>query len=767
MNRNFARITTIDAPVQPDVADTPVRAARGFFTTMQPYLPLLAIVLLGIGLRLWMIGISPLDPSYSNADDGDYYRRALRLALTGQYVDDNWLIRPPLHVFFYAFWLRLAIVIGRPALGVPFIQLAQTVLAALTIMLGYGNGRRLFPSGSPEIRQDLAGLLFALFLSTWYSFVEQPSVLFSELIYMFLFLLHVWLLLRFDTSGRRRYLALSGFALGAATLTRSPALYSLAFVVLWLVVRAGIKDQRPKTKDQLSKPFLKKYPWSFVIGHSSLVILCCLAIVLPWTARNYIVYQRFIPVDTLGQINLWLDLDAVDKRDDHINQLRQLPQADRAAYALAHARAILAADPLKPFRPMWDTFRHIWKLQFVEDFFVKYSFYTRPLRESAPLGLAGDLIWLVFTLCGLIGLARPAREGLHNRLFMLAWLGYSLMTVLVFHVEPRYLLPIWTLMGLYGAWVLASLPRPRRPGDQETRRQGGTTSRDLLVSLSPGLPIFRLALQIALAAAFVVLLLSYRDYLTVIASGRARERGMRAGEQAYAANDYSTADQSFRAALAAQPDFVDARVDLALALAAQGRRAEAAGLLHRGDSRRSDLLIGVLAGDLGDIDKARATIARSEATAGEDIQAWALEWLRQPPRDEQALDGASDIGYISGFSSAEGGEGRRFRWLKGAGQIVLPLSAPLRPQQAVVLRMTGGQPGVTALDVWLGDRWVGRVPVRSGSWRDYRLPLPAELAGRRQAAIRLRAPTFVPALRDPASDDMRALSLMISAVRVE
>ncbi len=269
MNRNFARITTIDAPVQPDVADTPVRATRGSFATMQPYLPLLAIVLLGIGLRLWMIGISPLDPSYSNADDGDYYRRALRLALTGQYIDDNWLIRPPLHVFFYAFWLRLAIVIGRPALGVPFIQLAQTVLAALTIMLGYGIGRRLFPSGSPEIRQDLAGLLFALFLSTWYSFVEQPSVLFSELIYMFLFLLHVWLLLRFDTSGRRRYLALSGFALGAATLTRSPALYSLAFVVLWLVVRAGIKDQRPKTKDQLSKPFLKKYPWSFVIGHSS------------------------------------------------------------------------------------------------------------------------------------------------------------------------------------------------------------------------------------------------------------------------------------------------------------------------------------------------------------------------------------------------------------------------------------------------------------------------------------------------------------------
>jgi tetratricopeptide (TPR) repeat protein len=260
---------------------------------------------------------------------------------------------------------------------------------------------------------------------------------------------------------------------------------------------------------------------------------------------------------------------------------------------------------------------------------------------------------------------------------------------------------------------------------------------------------------------------SYRNYPGVIASGSARERGMRAGERAYAANDYPTAEQEFRAALTAQPDFVDARVDLALALAAQGQREEAAGLLKRGDSRRSDLLIGVLAGELGDTDKARATIARSEATAGEDIQIWAMKWLRPPARTEQTLDGATDIGIISGFSSAEGDQGRRFRWLKATGRIVLPLPEPLRPTQAVVLRMTGGQPGVTALDVWLGDHWVGRVPVVSGGWRDYRLPIPAPLAGQHQIAIRLRAPTFMPAQRDPSSDDMRALSLMISAVRVE
>jgi hypothetical protein len=77
MKRNFARATTYDTPIQADAVTTPIPAARGFFASLRPHLPLLAIVLLGVILRLWMIGISPLNPSYSNADDGDYYRRAL------------------------------------------------------------------------------------------------------------------------------------------------------------------------------------------------------------------------------------------------------------------------------------------------------------------------------------------------------------------------------------------------------------------------------------------------------------------------------------------------------------------------------------------------------------------------------------------------------------------------------------------------------------------------------------------------------------------
>jgi hypothetical protein len=726
------------------------------------WLPLALLVLAGVALRLWLISFTPLDPRFSNADDGDYYQRALRLAVTGQYVDDAWLIRPPLHVFFFALWLRVALLLGQPESGVLLVQLAQTALATLTIPLGYGVATRLFASRR-------AGLLFATFLALWFPFVESTTVLFSELIYLFLFLLHVWLLLRFDASGRLRDLALSGLALGAAALTRSPALYSLAFVVGWLVVRAWIKQRPPSTGQQPVEPQPTvadgRRPWArraLAAGRSSLVpvavvVACCLAVVGPWTLRNYLTYGRLIPVDTLGQINLWLDLDRVSDRVENIETLRALPQADRHLYALERAREILAEDPLRPVRNMWPTFRHIWKAQYVEDYYVKQSFFTRPLRETAPLGLAGDLIWLVLTAAGLWRMAGPVREGWHNRLFFLGWVGYSLLTVLIFHVEPRYLLPLWTLLALYGAGALAEWSRSARGSAAEGQRPG--PPRGPRVVLRPWS-----LLQIGLVIAFAWLFLSYRDYPAIMAMGAAREAAMAQGDRAYAVGDYLAAEASYRAALDAQPAFVDAQVSLALALAAQGRSEEAAGVLERNSSRRTELVFGALARDQGDLETARALLTRFEQIAGEDVQRWALEWMRPPTTSSVSLGDGLDIGYIEGFSAGERDASRGFRWLEGEGRVVLPLPEPLPEGATVELRLTGGHEGLTPLTVRVGGGPAWRLAVPSGQWRVFHIPVPPEQTGNERVVVSLSAPTFVPALERAGSSDARALSLMVSEV---
>lgn len=713
---------------------TPLHAAHADHATSTPRRALgllLLLIVIGVVLRVWLIGISPLDPRFSNADDGDYYRRALRFAVTGNYIDDAWLIRPPLHVFFYALCLKIALVADQLQRGVLLIQLAQTAIAAATIALGYDVARRIFAS----VR---AGLFFAAFLALWFPFVEQPSVLFSELLYTFLFLLHVWLLLHFDATSRLWELALAGLALGAAALTRSPALYSLTFVVAWLIVR----DRWGTRSSHQSSPA----GWRVVGGQCLLVCACCLAVVGPWTARNAYVYQRFIPIDTLGPINLWLDLDDVSLRGQHIEELRRLPQADRQAYASARARAILAADPLRPFRFVWPTFRHIWKAQYVEDFFIKQSFYTRPLRDSALLGLFGDLLWLIFTLGGIVGLAGPAREGLHNRLFVLAWLSYALLTVIVFHVEPRYLLPIWTLIGLYGAGVLAKTP---------------TMFTDLRAHPIHG------ALAFALVSAILALFLSYRDYPAIIATGIAREQAIISGERAYARDDMPNAERAFRAALAIQPTFVDTKIDLALTLMAQARDDEAIALMETGGARRAEFVQGILAARAGDRATARDILARIEATAGENIQHWASVWLRPPATHQLTLGDGQDFGSIEGFSGAENGPNGSFRWLESAGRITLTLPDALQPNATLALRISGGQPNTTPLDIRINDGPPIRFLIVSGDWRTYQIPLPATLIGQRHITIDLRAPPFIPARNDPTSQDLRTLSLMIGEIRIK
>lgn len=274
-------------------------------------------------------------------------------------------------------------------------------------------------------------------------------------------------------------------------------------------------------------------------------------------------------------------------------------------------------------------------------------------------------------------------------------------------------------------------------------------------------------MPLAVALAFIALVFSYRNYPQSIAIGLARERALVAGERAYRQGDYATAEGWFREALAVQPNFVDAQIDLALALEAQGRRDEARAAVEDGGARRADLLRSLLALRAGEADGARSALTRTEASAGEEIQAWALEWLRSPPASQLHLGDGRDIGYIAGFNRPEQGPDGSFRWLRGSGRIVLPLPEPLTPSSTVTLRLSGGLPGDTPTELRIGDGPAWRVPVAGGIWRAYRLPIPPALVGQTRIAIELHAPTFIPALTDPSSDDLRVLSVRVSDVRVE
>jgi hypothetical protein len=98
---------------------------------------------------------------------------------------------------------------------------------------------------------------------------------------------------------------------------------------------------------------------------------------------------------------------------------------------------------------------------------------------------------------------------------------------------------------------------------------------------------------------------------------------------------------------------------------------------------------------------------------------------------------------------------------------VLPLPEPLHPGSVLELRMTSGQAQAVPLTVQFVGGQQHTIEVASGTWRTYRLLVPPALAGQRELALALHAPTFIPANSVPGSVDVRSLSLMLSAVRVE
>src|SRR3712207_4857539 len=308
-----------------------------------------------------------------------------------------------------------------------------------------------------------------------------------------------------------------------------------------------------------------------------------------------------------------------------------MPQADRQAYASGEARKILAAEPLRLFKNMWPSFRHIWKAQYVEDYFVKRSFFSRPLDRAAPLGLPSDVLWVVFTFAGLASILHPATDRPFKIVTSL-WLIYSITTVLIFHVEPRYLLPIWFLLGLYGSALLAN---PRA-----FFRLRSHVLRGALIG----------AAVLVLAYLFV----DYRDYPTTLRRGFARETAMRRGDAAYARGEYQVAEELYREALRIDPGFAEAEVALGLSLGAQGEPAEGITLVPPARSRRNELVAGMLRRAIGDQEGATRLLESLETRAAEDIQAWSLRTTRPEARSSLILgEDGLDLGYIRGFSMQE------------------------------------------------------------------------------------------------------------------
>lgn len=306
--------------------------------------------------------------------------------------------RAPLYTLFAALPFRL---FGPHLLS---LQLLDVLLGALSAVLVGALARRVTRRWGAW-----AGFAQALY---WPAIELAPKTL-SENLHTPLLLAALLVLARSAEGPSARRAGLGGFLLGLSALARTVSAAFLPFAVLWR--------------------------WHARRGRAGLLaaLVTCVgagAAVLPWTARNVLFTKQAVLIDSVGLFNLWKDNLYEEGRRDGWPFKRGKPQAVPRV-RLADLARTLAANPAALGAKIADNVGHLLRPEALH-LLLKLEHPQPAWRHAIGIVLDDGLLLLALSLFLVSLVAGP---GSPSRRLILAWLAYyTLMLVVVFHVEIRY-----------------------------------------------------------------------------------------------------------------------------------------------------------------------------------------------------------------------------------------------------------------------------------------------------------------------------------------
>lgn len=402
-------------------------------------------VILGLALAIRIAWIFWL-PSIPVSDFGWYYDRARSiLAGTGFSIDGRPTAQfPPGYPYFLALLIKLT---GSLA----GVKLAQAVIGTFTCYLIYRFGSLL---GGPR-----AGVVAGTLSAIYPNFIFYSNLLASENLFIPL-LLGGFIVLLDDTitSKTAARTALAGFIFGIASLTRPAILFVPGIVFLWL--------------------FVKRTGLVKAVGLTALLGTIMLAVIIPWTIRNYVALGGLVVVSSNGGEVFWMGNNSrgeggrwyppgnpVEKIHGEVarsNAGYKLALADISAHKLKFVNNVVLKFP-RFFRPpdglAWnilDSKDHDWTKENLST-----PFFIRPihgLNTTFPfyrfwLGRLEHVLWLSAGLGALL-LARRKR-GLVIPMLYVCWFAFHLLFAFG---HPRFVMPHVAFNLALAAVCLVELP---------------------------------------------------------------------------------------------------------------------------------------------------------------------------------------------------------------------------------------------------------------------------------------------------------------------
>jgi hypothetical protein len=334
--------------------------------------------------------------------------------------------RAPLYPMFLA---AVGATAPGPNGGTPTnLKIVQSVLgAALVLLLG---------ATALQVVSPRAGVAAAIVAAVYPPLVWYPSYVLSETLYSLLAIGTALLLQRAvdrseaERSGRAGapLALLTGAIAGAAVLTRPAMLLFVPLALVWLAVR-------------------RRYVLAVALTAG------VAAVVLPWTARNYRIYDRFVLVASEGGVTFWTGNHPLARGE---GDLAANPEIKQAELEFRQAHPGLSAEELEPLYYR-DALAHIaarpgWWLGLL----ARKAFYTMiPAGPSygvhSRLYQLGSIVpYLVLLPFAAAGVRRVWRSPCRpTALFLLV--GSTLLVSLIFFPQERFRVPVLDPMLILSA----------------------------------------------------------------------------------------------------------------------------------------------------------------------------------------------------------------------------------------------------------------------------------------------------------------------------
>ena len=320
-------------------------------------------------------------------------------------------------------------------------RLIQAVVGAALAPLTWLLGRRMGLA-------DKSSAIGAAVIAAYPLLCIYPTTLLTENLYIPLFVLSLWALLRAGDVGRARDYVLAGLLLGVTALTRSivSLFVPLAALRVWLLVqprRSGLRL-------------------------AILLLVSFLAVVTPWSVRNTLLHGEFCFIETSLGYNLYMGYHPINDGgfDVRISTylLHTLDDAERNRQGMEAAWSFIRSDPGRV------PYLMVRKLAYFLETDKRgpiYFYANNFLGHWPGWQLAGGLLlvcgpFLLVASLGLAGLAlaRPWREvGL-----VVLLIAYYVGVHMLISADSRYHLPLVPLLALWAAQMLVERPwRQARP----------------------------------------------------------------------------------------------------------------------------------------------------------------------------------------------------------------------------------------------------------------------------------------------------------------